>query len=123
MTFYHLREKILKKVLNITDLGILLDHNFTFSEHISIMVNKVNGVLGFIKRWSREFTDPYITKQLYTSLVRPIFEYRSIVWDPHFLIYVNLIGSVQKRFLLFCLRGLGWNLPQQCRKTLRQAIL
>ena len=73
------------------------------------MVNQANGVLGFIKRWSKEFSDPYVTKQLNISLVRPILEYGSIISDPHFLIYVNLIESIQKRFLLFCLRGLGWN--------------
>ena len=79
-TSYHFKDKILKKVLNITDLGILLDHKFTFSEHISKMVNKANGVVGFIKRWSKVFTDPYVWKQLYISLVRPILEYGS-TWD------------------------------------------
>ena len=108
-TSYHFNDKILEKVLNITDLGILLDHKLTFSEHILMMVNKANGVLGFIQRWSKEFTDPYVTKQFYISLVRPILEHGSIIWYPHFLVYVNLIESVQKRLLLFCLRGLGWN--------------
>ena len=74
-TSYHFEDKILEKVLNITDLGILLDHKLTFSEHISMMVNKVNGVLELIKRWSKEFTDPYVTKQLYMSLVRSVLEY------------------------------------------------
>jgi len=32
-------------------------------------------VIGFIKRWSKEFDDPYATKLLFTSLVRPNFEY------------------------------------------------
>ena len=78
--------KFLENVLNITELGILLDHKLTFCEHILMMVNKANGVLGFIKRWSKEFTDPYLTKQLYFSLVRYILEYGSIIWEPHFLI-------------------------------------
>ena len=29
------KDKILEKVLNITDLGILLNHKLTLSEHIS----------------------------------------------------------------------------------------
>ena len=57
-TSYHFNDKSLEKVLNITDLGILLDHKLTFSEHISMMVNKANCVSGYIKRWSKEFTDP-----------------------------------------------------------------
>ena len=91
-TCYHFSDKILEKVLNVTDLAFLLDHKLTFSERISMMVNKANSVLGFIKRWSKQVTDAYVTKQL--SLVRPIFEYGSITWDPHFLIYVNLIETV-----------------------------
>lgn len=71
--------------------------------------NKARGVLGFIKRWAKEFTDPYITKQLYMSLVRPILEYGSIIWDPVYKIHIESIESVQKQFLLFCLRGLPWN--------------
>lgn len=108
-TSYNFNGATLEKVTSIIDLGILLDHQLKFCDHISMMVNKANGVLGFIKRWSKEFTDPYITKQLYTSLVRPILEYGSIVWDPYFNTYINNIESVQKQFLLFCLRGLGWN--------------
>ena len=47
-TSYHFNDKILEKVLNTTDLGILL--KLMFSEHILMMVNKANGVLGYIKR-------------------------------------------------------------------------
>jgi len=39
------------------------------------MVNKARGVLAFIKRWSKEFDDPYVTKTLFILLVRPI-DYR-----------------------------------------------
>lgn len=106
---YYLNETTLEKVDNINDLGILLDHRLNFREHIALTVNKANSVLGFMKRWAKEFSDPYITKQLYTSLVRPILEYGSIVWDPCYNIHINSIESVQKQFLIFCLRGLGWN--------------
>ena len=67
------------------------------------------GVLGFIKRWSKEFNDPYITKTLYTSLVRPILEYGSCVWSPQYGVHQDHIESVQKNFLTFALRGLNWD--------------
>ena len=108
-TTYHFKHKILGKVLNKTDLEILLDHKLWFPEYIAMMVNKANGVLRFVKHWSKEFTDPYVTKQLYISLVWAILEYGSFMWDQHFLINVNFIQSVQKRFLLFCLKGFEWN--------------
>lgn len=108
-TIFNVNGSTLEKVNSITDLGILLDRRLDFREHIALTVNKANGVLGFMKRWSKEFSDPYVTKNLYTSLVRPILEYGSIIWDPYYSTHINSIESVQKQFLIFCLRGLGWN--------------
>lgn len=98
----------LELVQTFNDLGILLDKQLDFRAHVSTTINKAMGVLGFIKRWAKEFSDPYTTKQLYTTLVRPILEYGSVVWDPSVKIRTQSIESVQKQFLLFCLRGLGW---------------
>ena len=63
-TTYHFKDKILEKLLNMTDFRILLDHKLTLSESISMIVNKANGVLG------RNF--PYN------------LEYGSIIRDPHY---------------------------------------
>jgi hypothetical protein len=42
-----------------------------FLEHVDVMVGKAFAMLGFIRRLSFEFRDPYTLKSLYTSLVRP----------------------------------------------------
>lgn len=47
----------------------------SYNNHVITMVNKAYVDLGFIKRWAKDFTDPYVTKQRYTSLVRQILEY------------------------------------------------
>ena len=52
---------------------------------------------------------------MFTTLVRPILEYGSIIWDPQHAVHsknlTHKIKSVQKQFLLFCLRylGNGWD--------------
>ena len=102
---YYINGSVLSTVDSFVDLGILMDPKLNFNNHVISMVNKAYGVLGFIKRWAKEFSDPYITKQLFTSLVRPILEYGSVVYA----IYSDKIESVQKQFLLFALRGLHWN--------------
>jgi len=61
-------------------------------------------VLGFIKRWSKEFDDPILTKTLFISLVRPILEYGS-----QYVVHSDRIESVQKKVLLFVLRRLNWD--------------
>lgn len=106
---YNIGDNHLMRVNLMLDLGLLLDNKLNFNSHIITMVNKAYGVLGFIKRWAKEFADPYITKNLYISLVRPILEYGSVIWDPIYNNYGSMIESVQKQFLIFCLRNLGWN--------------
>ena len=111
---YKICDNPLEIVTSFEDLGVLLDPKLKFNIHINKIVNKSASVLGLMKRYAKEFNDPYITKLLYTSLVRPILEYASIVWCPRYDCYCIAIESIQKQFLLFCLRGLGWdytNLP------------
>lgn len=99
----------LESVESFNDLGVILDAKLRFHLHIHSVINKSRHALGFIKRWSKEFSDPYVTKSLYISLVRPILEYASIVWSPSYSCDINSLESVQKQFLLFALRGLGWD--------------
>ena len=105
----------LEKVNAFCDLGVLLDPKLRFNLHINFIINKANRCLGFIKRWAKEFDDPYVTKLLFTSLVRPVLEYACIVWYPSYACDISSIESVQKQFLLFSLRQLRWdpnrNLP------------
>ena len=106
---YKINEYELESVDEFLDLGVLLDCKLSFNSHVIQIVNKAKGVLGFLKRWGKEFNDPYVSKHLFTSLVRPILEYASVVWDPQYEVHVKKIESVQKQFLLFCLRNLPWN--------------
>ena len=66
-------------------------------------------MLGLVKRQAKNFNDPYVTKSLYCTLVRPIMEYCAVVWMPYTKEQCNKIESVQKQFLLFALRNLSWN--------------
>lgn len=45
------------------------------------------------------------------SLVPIIIEFGNIIWMPFYDADKNRIESLQKQFLLFCLRGLGWSHP------------
>ena len=41
-------------------------------------------------------------RSLYTTLVRPLLEYSSSVWDPHTQFLINKIEMVQRRAACFC---------------------
>ena len=78
------------------DLGVLVDDKLGFNEHIGEMVNKANRTLGLIKR-SFKFLDETSFINLYKTLVRPLVEYASPVWNPHHLYLIKQIESIQRR--------------------------
>jgi hypothetical protein len=42
------------------------------------------------------------------SLVRPKLEYTSCVWLPFYDVHVNRIERVQRKFIMYAVRRLGW---------------
>lgn len=106
---YKLQDTTIERVDVIKDLGVWFDCKLNFKRHINITIAKANSVLSLIKRFAKEFNDLFVIKSLYTSLVLSIIEYGSIVWMPAFEIDIKRIESIQKQFLLFCLRDLGWH--------------
>jgi hypothetical protein len=84
----------LDRVSSINDLGVIMDEKITFSEHVDFMVAKALAMLGFIRRLSSEFRDPYTLKYLYMSLVRPKMEYASCVWNQFYDVRVDFIFNI-----------------------------
>jgi hypothetical protein len=62
---YSINRTALERVDEIKDLGVIMDGK------IEAIISKSSRMLGFIKRISRDFRDPYTHKTLYISLVRP----------------------------------------------------
>ena len=104
-----LGDQIITNHKTVRDLGVILDSKLTFTDHYNTIIHKANNMLGFIKRFSYNFQDPYTLKTLYITYVRPILEYCSVVWSPYQALHEQRIESVQKQFLLYALRKLNWN--------------
>lgn len=111
-TDYFIDDYNLETVHTFNDLGVVMDPKLRFNLHINTCIYKAKGIFAFIKRWSKEFNDPHVTKTLFKSLVRPILEYGSPVWSPQYNCYRERLESVQKQFLLFALKNFQWN-PSQ----------
>jgi hypothetical protein len=99
---------ILDRVDFINDLGVIMDSKVYFTGHIDVTVGKALTMLGFVKRLLCEFKDPYTLKALYVSLVRLKLLYASCVWQPFYGAHIVRIERVQKKFVRYALRGLGW---------------
>lgn len=105
---YTIGDNELGRVKVIRDLGVILDEKLTFKPHVDRIVNSSHSVWGFVKRMAKFFKDPYVTKRLYCSLVQSILEYCSIIWGPYTQELAIKIESVQKQFLIFALKPLGF---------------
>ena len=78
------------------DLGIIVDDNLNFQNHINKQVKKANQKLGLINR-SFKYMDKAMFLQLFKSLVRPHLEYGSSVWSVANKKEAILLENVQRR--------------------------
>jgi hypothetical protein len=82
-----------------------MNRKMSFTGHIDDTVEGALAMLGFVKRLSFEFKDPYTLKTLYVSLVRPKLEYASCVWRSFFDAHIDRNERVQRKFVSYTLRG------------------
>ena len=79
---YTINGQSLTRVTQHPYLGVMFDSTMSFSPHISNITCKAMRTLNFVKR--NLYKCNRDTKCMaYTSLVRPVLEYASSVWDPH----------------------------------------
>ena len=78
------------------DIGVTFDKNLKFDVHISNTVNKANQRLGLIRR-TFEYMESDTFLMLYTSLVRPLLEYATVIWSPWMKKDIIAIEQVQRR--------------------------
>ena len=93
---YRLYGNELDHVFEEKDLGVHIDSELKFDEHVSVKVNKANAMVGLIRR-SFSFLDGELFKKLFTSFVRPHLEYAQAVWHPYLLKHKRMIENVQIR--------------------------
>ncbi|KAF0731294.1 RNA-directed DNA polymerase from mobile element jockey [Aphis craccivora] len=85
----------------VNDLGITLDRELTFHNHIEKSCCKPLKTLGFIKRVSLEFDLISPLNALFCTLVRSILEYGIVIWDLPTVNGMNQLERIQRKFLSF----------------------
>ena len=63
-------------------LGVSLHKHSSWSPHVNATAKKANATRAFLQRNLRKAPTAVKTRT-YESLIRPIIEYSSVVWDPH----------------------------------------
>jgi hypothetical protein len=82
VTEYTIRGQLLAAVTSARYLGVTITDKVNWSQHIDSITNKANRTLGFLRR-NLKISSISIKEQAYKTLVRPLVEYASPVWDPH----------------------------------------
>ena len=86
----------LENVNSISDLGVTIDTELSFSTHICDKINKAYQMIGIINRnFSNLDTKSFVL--LYKCLVRSVVEYASSVWSPYKVGQISDLEKVQKR--------------------------
>lgn len=103
---YSINDLSLRMLDEITDLGVVFDSNFTFVNHINAILPKSYAMFAFLRRNSKEFSDVYTLKLLYTSLVRSKLEYACIIWYPYCSTHISRVERVQHKFIKYALHSI-----------------
>ena len=75
-------DSAIDRVSSFKYLGIVLKPNLSWSAHIHLLRKKAKKILGLIYRQFYKHCSSSTLLTLYKTLVRPILEFGSIVWDP-----------------------------------------
>ena len=78
-------------------IGIYVDTNLSFSEHIYDCVKRASKVSNLILSNFYQCNNSVLL-QLFKCYVRPILEYGSIIFSPHYVYLVELIEHLQHNF-------------------------
>ena len=93
---YALKDMPVKESSVERDLGVFISSDLNFDYHISKIVKKAEGMLASITR-AFVSRSPHVYLKLFNTLVRPLLEYASPVWNPTQINHCKRIEAVQRR--------------------------
>ena len=73
-----------------------MNNTLSWSSHINNIVSRATKTLNFLRRNLYKCSQE-VKASAYISIVRPLMEYASIVWDPYQITYINILEGIQRR--------------------------
>ena len=90
-------------------LGLILSCNLSWSRHITTIIKRAKRLIGLIYRQFHSLSSSKTLLSLYTTIVRPVLEYGSSIWDPASTSLSSSLESVQHFALKMILKS--WSTP------------
>ena len=97
----HIDGMLIEKVVATKFLGVILNENLTWTDHVKVVLNKTSKNFAICRKLS--FILPrVVVKTLHNSLIKPYIEYCNIAWAVHRTVQIDVLYGIQKR----CIRML-----------------
>jgi hypothetical protein len=96
---YTINNVVLKKVSTVKDLGLVIDSEMRFTNHINTVMSKCLRLSAFIIRNTQDFKSVTAMRILYFALVRSHLDYCNMVWYPYYKNNIQRLETIQKRFV------------------------
>ena len=93
---YKLLGQDIETVTQEKDIGVIIDSELTFENHLCEKVKKATSIFAAIRR-TFKYLDTKSFLVIYKTLVRTHLDYASFVWAPYKMKYIEKIESVQKQ--------------------------
>ena len=81
----------------VRDLGIHHDSRLKYDQHVSVIVHSAYKRASLIMK-SFHSHDPKILKHAFCVCVRPLLEFSTQIWSPHYKYLIDEVESVQRIF-------------------------
>ena len=97
---YNIHNVILEETTSAKYLGVVIDNRLKWKDHYKTTSKKAEKTLAFLRRNLGD-CPTNIKSACYQALVRPVLEYGSVVWDPHYTTDIVKFEKIQKRAARF----------------------
>ena len=104
-----IKNKIIDEVENARFVGVIVDQNLSWHQHINEVKEKISKITGVFYRL-RHFVPQYVLVMLYNAFVLPHLMYGLEVWGNTFPTYIQDILQIQKK-LVRIITFSDWNAP------------
>ena len=102
VTSYQLHGHTLMTVKSAKYLGLTIQANMEWNEHIDNITRRAGQALGFLRR-NLKIASTKLREKAYMVYVRPLLEYACSVWDPYLKCHTDSIEAIQRRAARFVL--------------------
>ena len=102
---YQMNSTVSSRVEKEKDLGVSVNKNLSWNDHICAITAKGNKMLGLLKRTCPLLTNTTVRRTLYLTLVRSEISYVSELWSPHTNKLTSKLESVQRRATAWILKS------------------